>query len=186
MGTKVFPVNVVMLADLGATHLREERLGRVRAGAVRAIGDRVIDAVHLIVSVQAIPTSGFVGMDDCIRRNVDANRRDRGGFARGYRGKGMAIALSCHPQPTVACQSVLSQPAVLPLRLRVLPFRLAAEIGAVDFTVPVWVILDRSAPIASRILWTSQKPFYIGHPDHGRVEGRRRLTAFTKMQIAAR
>jgi hypothetical protein len=162
MGTKVFPVNVVMLADLGATHLREERLGRVRAGAVRAIGDRVIDAVHL------------------------KNRRDRGGFARGYRGNGMAIALSCHPQPTVACQSVLSQPAVLPLRLRVLPFRLAAEIGAVDFTVPVRVILDRSAPIASRILWTSQKPFYIGHPDHGRVEGRRRLTAFTKMQIAAR
>lgn len=51
VGAQVFAADVVVLPDFGATHPGEEGLGLVGASAVQAVGNRVVDPVHLIVSV---------------------------------------------------------------------------------------------------------------------------------------
>ena len=48
---KVFPADVVELTDLGAAHPGEEGLGLVRARAIQAVGNRVVDPVHLVVGM---------------------------------------------------------------------------------------------------------------------------------------
>lgn len=47
-------------ADLGATKPGEERVRLVRAGAVQAVRHGMVDAMHLIVSVQVIPAARLI------------------------------------------------------------------------------------------------------------------------------
>jgi hypothetical protein len=54
---------MVMVALLGAAHAGEEGLGAVRAGAVHAVGDRVIDDFDAVAGVQIVPGAAFVHHD---------------------------------------------------------------------------------------------------------------------------
>ena len=93
----------------------------------------MVDAVHLVVSMKAIPSSAFVGMNDGARRDMRTDSRDASGFRRGDCGKGLAATLTSHDHGLTLAGMFLGQAAVLPVGLLVLLPGVAAEIGAVDF-----------------------------------------------------
>jgi hypothetical protein len=72
--------DVVMLANLGPTETGEIRLGLVRASAIRGIGHRMVDPVHFVMGMEAIPRGGFVGMDNRATDHVIPDHRKRGGL----------------------------------------------------------------------------------------------------------
>ncbi len=51
VGREILSADVVVLSDFGATQAREVGLGLVRASAVQAVCNRMVDPVHLVVSV---------------------------------------------------------------------------------------------------------------------------------------
>ncbi len=58
----------------------------------------MIDPVHLVVSVQAIPRCRFrfIGVNDRTLHHVMPDNGERGGFAGGNRGKRPSAALACY------------------------------------------------------------------------------------------
>ena len=74
VGSEVFAADVVVLAQLGAAQAREVALGLVRARAVLGERDRVINAHHVVIGVQPVPTAGLIGMDDAAHGDALADQ----------------------------------------------------------------------------------------------------------------
>ena len=56
--------DAVVMADFSATQAAEIAFRVIRAGAVFRIGFLMIDPAHFVFAVQAIPRTGFDGVDD--------------------------------------------------------------------------------------------------------------------------
>jgi hypothetical protein len=73
---QIAPADVVMRSDFGAAQPREIGFRLIGAGPVRAECDGMIDAMHVIMRVQRIPATGFIGVDSRPERNALTNCRD--------------------------------------------------------------------------------------------------------------
>ncbi len=115
-----------------ATHPGEDGLGLVGASAVQAVGNRVIDTVHLAVSVQAVPTGGFVGMDHRTRRDMRADHRDRSVLVGGSRRKGPAFPFAGDDDGLPFGWIVISRPNIDPIGLDVGLLGVTTNIHPID------------------------------------------------------
>ena len=173
VGVQALAADPVMHADLGAAQPGEIRLGLVGARAVLAECDRMIDPVHVVMGVQHVPATRFVGVNGRTDRDVLADRRDRVALLTEHEGKRAAVALAHDDHDLPLAGLFLRDATVDALCNLVLRLDVAAEIRAVDFLLSG--LAERafacSALIASRILCARRRPSCTGNPDRGSVEG---------------
>jgi hypothetical protein len=78
---------VVMMADLGAAHAGEERLGVVRVDpAFQAVGFLVVDPVHREAAMKLVPCAGFVGVDFGTPVDPSTDEIERSDFGSKHAG----------------------------------------------------------------------------------------------------
>jgi hypothetical protein len=109
----------------------EVGLGLVRASAIFAVRDRVVNTVHLIVSMQAIPAARFVGMNNSARFDVLADELRAVGFFGDHGNQGSSAPFTCHDNGLVLGRYL--KPAINPIGFAVLLADVTGDICAINF-----------------------------------------------------
>ncbi len=125
--------DVVMMADFRAAKPGEVAFRHVGAGTVKAIGFFVVDPGHFEILVQAIPRSGFVGLE--LRAVGDAGLDEGCGVALSLEDCRDAVAVALTDDDDALALAVLvgQEAAVAAVLLEVRGLHIAAEICAIDF-----------------------------------------------------
>src|ERR1700730_13342199 len=123
----------MMLANLGAAQSREIRLGLIDADSVVSrVFLAVVEAQRVIGRMQKLTGTRLVGMNDCAGCNMLAYQRHCVALARHDKRQGATHDLASDNYDLAPAGLFLGEPASTAIRLAVLGFDVAAEIGAVD------------------------------------------------------
>ncbi len=93
----------------------------------------MIDAAHVIVGVQGVPTARFVGVNDRTERNMTTDRRDCVAFLGAHEGKRAALAFAHDDDHLALAGLFLGKAAIDAINDFIFRLPMAAEICAVDF-----------------------------------------------------
>lgn len=81
---KVFACDVMGMADFAVAKAGEVGFSMVRAGVLVAVGDFVIDALHLVTRMEFVPGVAFVGVHGRIIGDARLDPVERCGFRLEY------------------------------------------------------------------------------------------------------
>ena len=132
VGFEVGAGDVVVDADLGAANAGEERLGAVGAGLGGRIGLLVVDALREEAVVQAIPGSGFVGIEGRAGGHLGADRGHRSRLGAEHEGQRLAAPLAHYHDDLALSGLVLGLAAINAVGLLIGGLHVAAEVGTID------------------------------------------------------
>jgi len=131
------PGDVMMLADLRAAEPGEIALRLVRAGAIRAIGLAMIDPLHLEASMESVPSSCLVGVDDAPSGDAPANDRHGLGLMLHDGCHGRAATLAHHHDAKPLAVLVFAPTPIDPCGAMIFWPDMTAKPSAIDLNDPV-------------------------------------------------
>lgn len=125
--------DVVVLADDGAAQAGEVAFRLIGAGAVKAVGEAVVDAERVVGGFHVVPVRALIGVQHGPEGYALADDLDAIGFLLHDEGQRAALALAQDDDHAAVGVPVLGQAAVLAVLLLVLRPDGAAEVRAVHF-----------------------------------------------------
>lgn len=124
--------DVVMMPDLGAAEAGKILLRHVRAGLAIAVGELVVDPLHLKAGLQGVPRRRLVSVDDGAGLHAILDEGQGGALGAEHGGDRLAAALADDDDALALAGLVLREAPVAAVLLVVGGLGVAAEVPAID------------------------------------------------------